>query len=57
MSKTDKARHKIEEVNGTIKAKTGEASSDEDLQARGEAEQATGKLKQAGDSITDAIKH
>jgi uncharacterized protein YjbJ (UPF0337 family) len=56
MSATDKAKDKAQEVAGKVKEKAGQASDDDDLEARGKADQAKGNLKQAGEKIKDAFK-
>ena len=57
MSATDKAKNKAQDVVGKVKEKAGQASGDEDLEARGKADQAKGNLKQAGEKVKDAFKH
>ena len=56
MSATDKAKDKAQEVAGKVKEKAGQASDDDDLEARGKADQTKGNLKQAGEKIKDAFK-
>ena len=56
MSTTDKAKNKAQEVSGAVKEKTGEATGNRDLQARGKADRASGNLKQAGEKVKDAVK-
>ncbi len=56
MSATDTAKDTAQEVAGKIKEKAGQASNDDDLEARGRAERAKGDLKQAGEKIKDAFK-
>ena len=56
MSATDKAKDKAQEVAGKVKEKAGQATNDDDLEARGKADQAKGNLKQAGEKIKDAFK-
>jgi uncharacterized protein YjbJ (UPF0337 family) len=57
MSATDKAKNKIEEVAGKVKEKAGHAAGNDDLEARGKAENAKGNLKQAGEKVKDVFKH
>ena len=57
MSATDKAKNKIEEVAGKVKEKVGHAAGNDDLEARGKAENAKGNLKQAGEKVKDVFKH
>jgi len=56
MATEDKAAHKATEVKGKIKEGVGDATDDQELQAEGQADQAKGSLKQAGDKIKDAFK-
>jgi uncharacterized protein YjbJ (UPF0337 family)/anti-anti-sigma regulatory factor len=56
MSATDKAKDKAQEIAGEIKEKAGQATDDEELEARGKADQTKGNLKQAGEKIKDAFK-
>ena len=55
MSMGDKITHEGEEAVGKVKV-TGKVTGNEDLEARGEAEQAKANVKQAGDSVKDAAK-
>lgn len=54
MSFVDKAKHKAEEIIGGVKEKIGELTGDRYLQAQGQADQVSGNVKQAGDSVGDA---
>jgi uncharacterized protein YjbJ (UPF0337 family) len=56
MATEDKAAHKATEVKGKVKEGVGDATDDQELQAEGQADQAKGNLKQAGDKIKDAFK-
>jgi uncharacterized protein YjbJ (UPF0337 family) len=56
MGLKDKAQHKAEQVKGRGKESAGAASGDRDLQAKGRAEQTSGKLKNAGEHVKDAAK-
>jgi uncharacterized protein YjbJ (UPF0337 family) len=56
MATEDKAAHKATELKGKVKEGVGEATDDRELQAEGQADQAKGNLKQAGDKIKDAFK-
>jgi uncharacterized protein YjbJ (UPF0337 family) len=60
----DRAKHKAEELAGKVKEKAGEITGDEHRRHEGQADQAKGNMKQAGDKAkgalddaTDAIKH
>jgi len=55
MATEDKAAHKVTEVKGDIKETVGKASGDEEMEAEGRGDQATGNLKQAGDKVKDAF--
>jgi len=52
----DKAKNKAQELSGKGKEKTGRATGDRDLQARGKKDQASGNAKQAGQKIKDIFK-
>jgi len=56
LSALDKAKNKAEEVGGIAKEHAGEATGDESLRTEGEADQAKGNLKQAGEKVKDAFK-
>ena len=56
MSGMDKAKNKIEELGGQGKEAAGKATDDQDLQAEGQADQASGNLKQAGEKVKDVFK-
>ncbi len=52
----DKIENAKDENLGKAKAKAGEASGDENLQAEGEAQHSKGSLKSAGEKLKDAFK-
>ena len=56
MANEDKAAHKATEVKGKVKEGVGRATDNEELEAEGQADQAKGNLKQAGDKVKDAFK-
>jgi uncharacterized protein YjbJ (UPF0337 family) len=56
MGLDDKARNKAQELKGDAKEGVGRATDDEELQAEGQADQAKGNLKQAGEKVKDAFK-
>jgi uncharacterized protein YjbJ (UPF0337 family) len=56
MSGIDKMKNKAEELSGKGKESVGEATGDRDLQAEGQADQASGNLKQAGEKVKDVFK-
>ena len=56
VSGIDKMKNKAEEISGRGKENLGEATGDRDLQAEGQADQAKGNLKQAGEKVKDVFK-
>ena len=56
MTMGDRIKHAGEEAAGKIKEATGEVTGNEELKARGQAEQAGANVKQAGDKVGDAAK-
>ena len=52
----DKIKHAGEEAVGKVKEVTGKVTGNEDLEARGQAEQTKADVKQAGDSAKDVAK-
>jgi uncharacterized protein YjbJ (UPF0337 family) len=56
MSGMDKMKNKAQELGGKGKEALGNATDDRDLQAEGQADQAKGNLKQAGEKIKDVFK-
>lgn len=56
MSAGDKIKNKAEEMLGKGKEATGEATDDESLAQEGRNDQTKGNLKQAGESVKDAVK-
>ena len=56
MSMGDKIKHAGEEAVGKVKEATGKVTGNEDLEARGQAEQTKADVKQAGDSAKDVAK-
>ena len=56
MSATDKFKNKAEELGGKGKEHAGRATGDEQLEAEGHQDQATGNLKQAGEKVKDVFK-
>ena len=56
MSAQDKLNNKVEELKGEGKEHVGAATGNEDLQAEGQADQAEGGLKQAGEKVKDIFK-
>jgi uncharacterized protein YjbJ (UPF0337 family) len=56
MSGIDKMKNKTEELSGKGKEAVGDATDNRDLEAEGQADQAKGNLKQAGEKVKDAFK-
>jgi uncharacterized protein YjbJ (UPF0337 family) len=57
MGTDDKIGNKADELKGKVKEGVGDATDDRDLQAEGQADQAKGNVKQAGEKIKDAFKN
>jgi uncharacterized protein YjbJ (UPF0337 family) len=56
MSTDDKAKNKAQELKGQAKERTGRATNDERLEAKGKRDKTKGSLKQAGEKVKDAFK-
>ncbi len=56
MSFIDKAKNKAQELTGQGKEQVGDATGNEQLQAEGQKDQASGNLKQAGENVKDVFK-
>ena len=56
MSAADKARNKVQQVTGKIKAAAGRAINDPALAAEGRAEQRSARLRDAGEKVKDAFR-
>ena len=56
MSVANKARNKLEQVKGKVKAAMGRATRDPALEAHGRADQRTSHLKDAGEKVKDAFR-
>jgi len=56
MGAEDKARNKLDELKGKAKEHAGEASDDEQLEAKGRLERGKASLKQAGEKVKDAVR-
>jgi uncharacterized protein YjbJ (UPF0337 family) len=56
MTATDKAKNTAQEVKGKVKETAGKATGNDNLRAKGEADQVKGDLKQAGEKVKDAFK-
>jgi uncharacterized protein YjbJ (UPF0337 family) len=56
MSGMDKLKNKAQEMGGQGKEHVGRATGDEELEAEGHKDQASGNLKQAGEKVKDVFK-
>ncbi|KQS68327.1 CsbD family protein [Modestobacter sp. Leaf380] len=56
MSAMDKIKNKAEELIGQGKEAAGDATDNRDLKAEGQADQASGNAKQAGEKVKDVFK-
>jgi uncharacterized protein YjbJ (UPF0337 family) len=56
MSGADKARNKVRQVAGKIKAATGRVTNDPRLTAEGRADQREAHLRDAGEKVKDAFR-
>jgi uncharacterized protein YjbJ (UPF0337 family) len=56
MSIADKARNKMQQLEGKLKAATGRATDDPDMEARGKVNQRASHLKDAGEKLKDAFR-
>ena len=56
MGLDDKLSNAAEGAGGKAKEALGKGTDDPDLQAEGEADQASSDLKQAGEKVKDAFK-
>ena len=55
MSYEDKASNEAEQVKGKAKEWVGDKTDNEHLQAEGVEDQASGRVKQAGEHLKDAM--
>jgi uncharacterized protein YjbJ (UPF0337 family) len=56
MTNSDKAKNKIEELEGRARQVAGAASGDSSQQRQGRVEEAKANMKQAGEKVKDAIR-
>jgi uncharacterized protein YjbJ (UPF0337 family) len=56
MGTKDKLKNAADEAKGKVKNKTGEATKNRDLEAKGETEETVAALKQAREKVKDAFK-
>ena len=52
----DNIKNKAEELGGKGKEHAGRATGDEQLEAEGHKDQASGNIKQAGEKVKDVFK-
>jgi uncharacterized protein YjbJ (UPF0337 family) len=60
MGTQDKASNRAQDIKGKIKEKVGKATSDENLEDEGKADQAESAVRDVGETVKDAaskIKH
>jgi uncharacterized protein YjbJ (UPF0337 family) len=55
VSYEDKARNEAEQLKGKTKEWVGDKTDNERLQAEGVEDQASGRVKQAGEHLKDAV--
>jgi uncharacterized protein YjbJ (UPF0337 family) len=55
MSKKDKAKNRAQIAKGKVTATVGKAVGDDQLENEGNVDQLKGNLKQAGESVKDAV--
>lgn len=46
----------IDDIKGRVKEGVGEATDDKDLEREGKVDRATGKVKDAAESVSDRVK-
>ncbi|BCI50961.1 hypothetical protein NIIDNTM18_02390 [Mycolicibacterium litorale] len=56
MSASDKARNKLQQLQGRMRAATGNALGDPDMRARGRSDERIAHLKDAGEKVKDAFR-
>jgi uncharacterized protein YjbJ (UPF0337 family) len=56
MSAADKVNNTAETARGKVKEGAGQATGNESLKTEGRADQAKGRLKQAGEKIKDVFR-
>ena len=55
MGTDDKIANQTETTTGKVKEAVGNATGNDSLKAQGQADQASGNLKQAGEKVKDAF--
>ena len=56
MTMGDRIKHTAEEAEGKVKQAAGKATDNDRLEAEGHADEASAKVKKAGDRVEDAAK-
>lgn len=56
MSAGNKARNKLQQLQGKVRAATGNALGDPDMRARGRSDERIAHLKDAGEKIKDVFR-
>lgn len=56
MSGTNKARNKVDQVTGKVKAVIGRAINDPAMEAEGRADERAAHLRDAGEKVKDAFR-
>lgn len=56
MGLADKAKNAAQDVAGKVKETVGDATNNEELEARGKADQAEASVKKTGEGVKDAFK-
>ncbi|BBZ05902.1 hypothetical protein MDOR_00710 [Mycolicibacterium doricum] len=52
----DKARNKMQQIQGRMRAATGSAIDDPNMRARGRSDERIAHLKRAGEKVKDAFR-
>ena len=55
MSTADKASNKAQDIKGKVKEAVGDATGNNDLEAKGKADQAKAAVKDVGEKAKDAV--
>jgi uncharacterized protein YjbJ (UPF0337 family) len=56
MGADDKVKNQAQDAAGHVKEGVGQMTGNEDLEAKGKADQASANLKKAGEDVKDAFK-
>ena len=57
MTMGDRIKHATEQAGGQLQETAGKATGDQDLQAKGHADQASAEVKRTADKAKDAIEN